>query len=709
MTDTALLDVTSAHSAFKPPKRVTVAEGAADTLFIRQPGGYTGYWSADETPYMIEPMNMTASRLHESVCFVGPARTGKTMGLIDGWMAHCIACDPGDMLIVQMTQDKARDFSKTRVDRAIANSPKLESMLGSDSNDDNTHDKLFKNGMWLKIGWPTASQLSGSDYRYVGITDYDRIQDDINGEGSAFKLGLKRTTTFMSRGMCTVESSPGRDIVDPKWEAASPHEAPPVSGILGIYNQSDRRRWHWSCPDCGDYFEATPGLGLFRLPKDAVLLDMIRSVDIDLLAKQYNKITCPCCGSVFGDTHKYQMNKRGRWVGEGQWVEQDGTICGTPMSSSIAGYWLGGVAAAYQSWTSLITRYLQGLREYALNGSEETLKATTNTDQGMPYTSRLLLEAVENQGDPVSRKEVDLERFIVPDDARFLAASVDVQGGSNARFVVEVHAIGAHFEAWVIDRYNIEISEREGMGSDFAPLDPASYQEDWDMLTKHVVNATYRLNEEGKELRIKMIAVDTGGEHKKKTDPNKRGEGVSEKAYKWYRNLRKQGKHANVMLLKGASTASAPIIRQTLVGAQVKGQEGDIPLFMVNTNLLKDQVSTAIKRRTPGPNYMHYPDWLPKSYFDELSAEVRNPNGTWMQVKKRNEAFDLHGYIRAACLRLGVDKISNWDNAPLWAAPLTFNSDVISSDERRRVQSENGGVSLVKRSARRVNRSSYVR
>lgn len=708
MSDAALQDLTSAYSAFRPPKRVSVAEGASQSLYIRQPGGYTGFWSADETPYMIEPMNMTASRVHESVCFVGPARTGKTMGLLDGWVAHCVTCDPGDMLIVQMTQDKAREYSKTRIDRAIRHSPALSELLSPKSNDDNTHDKLFKHGMWLKIGWPTVSQLSSSDYRYVALTDYDRMPDDIDGEGSAFKLGLKRTTTFMSRGMCVVESSPGHDITDPKWKPALPHEAPPVSGVLGIYNQSDRRRWHWPCPDCGDYFEAAPGLQLFGLPKSTELLELIRSVDIDDLARQYNKIVCPCCGSVIDDTHKYGMNQRGRWVGEGQWVTPDGVLQGKPMSSSIAGYWLGGVAAAYQSWTSLVTRYLQGLREYALTGSEMTLKVTTNTDQGMPYTSRLLLEAVENEGNPMTRREGVLERYIVPDDARFLAASVDVQGGSNARFVVEVHAVGPYMEQWVVDRFNIEVSERPGMGSEFAPLDPASYQEDWELLTKHVVDATYRLNEEGKELRIKMIAVDTGGEHKKKSDPNKRGEGVSEKAYAWYRGLRKVGKHGNVMLIKGTSTSGAPIIRQTLVGAQVKGQEGDIPLFMINPNLLKDQVSTAIKRKTPGPNYVHFPEWLPQAYFDELSAEVRNPNGTWMQIKKRNEAFDLHGYIRAACLRLGVDKIKDWDNAPTWAAPLKSNSDVISSAERRRIQSENGGAPLVRRSARRVNRSRYL-
>ncbi|EHW46385.1 bacteriophage tail assembly protein [Escherichia coli DEC9B] len=57
-------------------------------------------------------MNCLASREYDAVIFVGPARTGKTIGLIDGWIVYTIVCDPSDMLVVQMTEDKAREHSK---------------------------------------------------------------------------------------------------------------------------------------------------------------------------------------------------------------------------------------------------------------------------------------------------------------------------------------------------------------------------------------------------------------------------------------------------------------------------------------------------------------------------------------------------------------------------------------------------------------------
>lgn len=688
----ALSDIASPFEAFRPPLRVSVSQGAAKNLFIRQPGGYTGPWSADETPYMVEPMNKCASRRHEAVCFVGPARTGKTMGLIDGFLAYAVTCDPGDMLIVQMTQDKAREYSKTRVDRAIRYSPAIAAMRTASGHDDNTHDKMFRHGMWVKIGWPTVTQLSGSDYRYVVLTDFDRMPDDIDGEGSAYGLALKRTQTFLSRGMCVVESSPGRELTDPNWRPHSAHEAPPCSGILGIYNRSDRQRWFWPCPDCGEFFEAAPGLGLFNLPTDEILIDAVRVADLDEIAREHNRIICPHCGVMIDKRHKQPMNRLGRWIAEGQTIDAAGRIHGDALRSPIAGYWLGGVAAAYQSWHSLVMRYLQGLREYVMSGSEMALQNTINTDQGMPYMSRVLIEASRSSAGPEGRKNAELERFIVPAWARFIVAAVDVQGGQGARFVVQVHAVGAHLEQCVIDRYSITDSKREGPDGGPAPVDPAAYPEDWNLLTELVVKATYRLQEEGRELRIRMVAVDTGGE-----------DGVTAQAYDWFRRVRREQYHGRVMLVKGGSAKAGPLIRESMVGGKKQGDKGDVPLYVLNPNQLKDAVASSMKRTEPGPGYMHIPAWLPRSFFDELNAEVRQPNGTWMKVRKRNESFDLCAYIRAAVLRLGGDRI-NWEAPPEWARPLGENPDVISSAERRAIQ----GPADVGAVRRRVGRSAYL-
>jgi phage terminase large subunit GpA-like protein len=716
----ALSDVCSGYAALKPPLRVSVSQGAQSNLIIRQTGAAGGPWSPDETPYMVEPMDMLASRKHEAVAFAGPARTGKTAGLLLGWMAHTVVNDPGDMLFLQMSKDKAREFSKTDVDRAMRNSPALAALKSDRDIDSNTFDTMFRHGVWLRIAWPTVSNVSGSTYRYVAITDLDRIAnaENVDGEGPLFNLALKRTTTFLSRGMCLAESSPGIEVADPNWTPATLHEAPPVTGILGIYNRSDRRRWYWKCPDCRSRFEAAPGVGLFNLPPDEQIIDEVRSANVGNMARHYAKVVCPCCGSVLEFKYRNMMNRRGIWVPDGQHLTDDDELVGDAPGSTIAGYWLGGVAAAYQTWNSLLERYFQGLRDYALTGSEETLKTTINTDQGMPYTPRHLVENSSKTRNPEDRANEDVERYIVPPWARCVMGSVDVQGGVNSRFVVQVHAIGPYQEQQLVDRFEIKLSTREGMGQEFAPIDPASYPEDWDVLTERLLRATWRTPTEGREIQMKLLVVDSGGE-----------DGVTINAEAWWRRLRKIGMASRVRLYKGASSKTAPIIKESMVGKRKTTGKADIPLLLCNPNLLSDAVDAGLRRQTPGPGYIHFPapkhptknpdGWLPQSFFDELKSEVRSKNGTWQQIRKRNETFDLCRMIRAGMLFLGLDKVKDWNLVPDWLAPLDQNALVIDAETRREMKENTPVATQVEKEvvvvprrpkrARRAAASPYVR
>ena len=633
----------------------------------------------------------------------GLVPTHNTVALVDAWMAHAVVNDPGDMAIFQMTQDKAREYSKQRLDRAIKNSPRLHAMRSVMARDDNLHDKQFKNGMWVRIAWPTATNMASTSYRYVAGTDYDRWPDDIDGEGDGFTLMGKRTTTFLSRGMVAVESSPGRPAVDPSWRPSSPHEGPPVGGVGGIYNRGDRRRWYWRCPHCRDWLEASPGLGLFGLPSDDELLEDIRELDIDAFARQYARVICPNAGCIIQPHAREGMNRGGIWLPDGVTIDDHDRLSGTAKTSSIASFWLGGAAATYVTWEQLVRKHLQALLEYSMTGSELQLMTTANTDQGVPYMSRLLVAAAAGRSG--QRYDADLKRYHVPDAGRFLVAAVDVQGGKGARFEVQVHAIGPHQEQWLVDRYAITRSRREGFGEDFAPIDPASYPEDWDLITEKVLKATYRTSDPEREMRVKMVLVDSGGE-----------DGVTSNAYAWYRRLRNENLQRKVRLTKGASTRVDWHVKETMVGG--KQGSGDVPLWLLDPNKFKDLVSANLQRKTPGPGYYHFPEprhpvknpdgWLPQAFFDELAAEVRNDNGVWEKVKKRNESFDLCYMVRAGCMMLGADKRTFWDAPPGWALPHDLNSEIAVREVRRaEMDTSEAGVRLPV-AERRVRRSSYL-
>jgi len=665
-------DLKGCLGALQRPRRVPVSQGASEILVLSDPGGYSGPWQLSMVPYLKKPMDELASRYYESVCFVGPARTGKTAGLILGWMAHVVVHDIGRMMIVHMTADKASQLSKLEVEPAIEASPKWRAVKSPSAHDNNINLKVFKHGMAVKFAYPTPAHLAGFTYRYVALTDYDRFPS-FRGGGEIYDTAHKRTETSMSRRMTLVESSPERDIEDPLWRPATSHEAPPCGGILGIYNRGDRQRWHWPCPHCGEYFEAKPGLELFAtLPDAEELIATIRDIDINRFAGQHSQIWCPHCAAQITAEHKFAMNTRGVWVAEGQRVLPNGTLEGEALTSRIASFWLGGVAAAYQSWEGIVRQYLYGLQQYALSGSEETLRKSVFTDQAMPYLPRSLIENTELA--PEERAE-DHRQYYVPDWTRFLVATVDVQGGVRASFVVQVHAIGENLEQAIVDRYSITDSPR---GKE-RQIDPSVYIEDWEAVTQKVVeNVTYKIAD-GRELLIHAVGVDTGGEA-----------GVTTLAYSWYQSLRARRLNQRVFLLKGEGRKLGFLTKQSW-GRDTHGRKmRDVPLYLVDTNATKNVVAAQMRRVTPGPGYMHFPKWLKRSFYEELKSERVDKNGKWFKIRERNEAFDLWVYVIAVCHILGPAndlKVFDWSNPPPWARPLDGgNSNVITRDERRELK-----------------------
>lgn len=652
----------------RPPQRITVADAAARDLNIVNPSGSIGTWSPDVAPYMVEPMNMTRSRLYEAVVFAGPARSGKTVALVDGNITYSITCDPADTLVVQTSQSQAEDFSKTRIDRAIKASPALAARLSPRAHDDNVLLKFFRSGMALRIGWPSIGQLSGKDIRRVLMTDVDNFTGDLSID-EAFGYALKRTQTYMSAGMLVAESSPARDYTKQGWRPSTPHEAPPADGILALYNRGDRRRFFWPCVECKARFEAKPGLDLFRLPPFEELVETMRAADPLELSERWSLVFCPHCGVGIEHRWKRAMNLAGVWAPEGTMVNQDGSLSGTPLRSRIASFYLGGVAAAYQPWSSLVERYLQAVKHYAVTGESRPLKSTMNVDQAVPFVP-ISNKAARDSHFLRSRAEAWLEQH-VPGGCRFLTAAVDIQ---KHRFVVQVRGWGERGEKWIVDRYALKSSARDDGRGGKLPLDPAGYLEDWGRLIEKVIERRYPLSDgSGRSMPIMFVAIDSGGRA-----------GVTERAYDFWRLLRSRNLHRRVRLVKGASSDSAPRVEEKYPDTRKRrdrkaGAAGDVPVVMLNTTILKDSIVADLQRTVPGPGYFHFPEWLPTSFYEELTAEVRgakrweNPSGA------RNEAFDLEVYNLAAGLLLKVESI-DWNAPPRWAESWDRNSEVNTTE-----------------------------
>lgn len=661
--ETAKAARTDSGYILRAPRRMRVADAVAQYMRVPMGAGNSVPWDPLVAPYVIEPMNCLASREYDAVIFVGPARTGKTIGLIDGWVIYNVICDPADMLIIQMTEEKAREHSKKRLARTFRVSPEVVSRLSPNKNDNNVYDRTFLADNYLKIGWPSVNIMSSSDYKCVALTDYDRFPEDIDGEGDAFSLASKRTTTFMSSGMTLVESSPGRDVKDVKWRRTSPHEAPPTTGILSLYNRGDRRRWYWPCPHCGEYFQ----------PCGDVVAGF-RDIADPVLASEAAYIQCPSCSGRILPEQKRELNGRGVWLRDGESINADGSRYGDPRRSRIASFWMEGPAAAYQTLSQLVYKLLTAEQEYETTGSEETLKTVINTDWGLPYLPRASMEQrkselLEQRAEPVPSRSV-------PDGVNFLVATVDVQAGRHRRFVVQVTGYGSRGERWIIDRYNITQSLRGDSDGESQRIDPASYPEDWDVLLTDVFHKSWPLaSDPSQQMRLMAMAVDSGGE-----------DGVTDNAYKFWRRCRRDGLGKRIYLFKGDSIRRAKLITRTFpdntgrTGRRAQAA-GDVPLWLLQTDALKDRVNNALWRDSPGPGYVHFPDWLGSWFYDELTYEERSSDGKWSKPGRgANEAFDLMVYAEALVILHGYEKI-RWPDAPEWASRETWLECVPDSTE----------------------------
>lgn len=594
------------------------------------------------------------------------------------WIAHSVVYDPADIMIVQTSNTTARDFSIRRVDRLHRHSPEVGSRLIARKDADNKFDKMYASGMLLTLSWPTINELSGKPIPRLWLTDYDRMTQDVDGEGSPFDLARKRATTFGNFGMCAAESSPGFMVSDPKWRPTTPHEAPPTQGILALYNRGDRRRWMWRCvmPGCGLPFE--PDFSLLNFPDSADAME----------AAEMATMRCPHCGTDYshdptdGLPGKHEMNRNGRWVRDGMSWTADGRMVGKPIRSSIASFWLKGTAAAFSSWKTLVFNYLSAMQELESTGQEEALKTTVNTDQGLPYVPRALDSGRSPQD--LEARAIDIGMRVVPLLGRFLVACIDVQ---KNRFVVQVHAICENRDIAVIDRFEIKKSERRDEDGERLWVNPGAHAEDWRLLTSEVMLRTYPLADgSGRRMAVHLTVCDSGGK-----------EGVTANAYSFYRWLKNPKDETEVedgyswepnlaprfLLLKGASSPGAPRLRIDYPDSGRKdrsaGARGEIPVGFMNTQTLKDQLNHMLDRTEPGGRLI-FPNWLDATFFTELTVEVKDPKKGWINPRSyRNESWDLLVYCLAACMapRVRLDTI-RFDDPPTWAERWDDNSLVYS-------------------------------
>ena len=181
---------------------------------------------------------------------------------------------------------------------------------------------------------------------------------------------------------------------------------------------------------------------------------------------------CESCGAIWTDTDRHDA------VAKGQWVASKPDVIG------VAGFHITGLLSPWVALADIVQEFLMSKNDPAL------LQVWTNTVLGEPFEPAQ--ETVE--GSSLLRRGENYGPQSIPDAVRMLTAGVDVQGD---RLEVQILGFGAFEEIWAV-RYEV------------LPGDPAQ-RGVWDLLDG-VLAESYR-TDAGRELRVRVTCVDSGGHH----------------------------------------------------------------------------------------------------------------------------------------------------------------------------------------------------
>lgn len=328
----------------------------------------------------------------------------------------------------------------------------------------------------------------------------------------------------------------------------------------------------------------------------------------------------PCmeCGAIHHERDKNRMFARGAWS---DGVVGDGQTESFTISAMFAPYgWL--------PWKALLDEYQEAKTKLEA-GSDEQMITFYNT-----RLARCWARAKEKTRHEDLMARVEAYKLgTVPAEGLVLTAAIDTQ---NDRLEYKAVAWGEGLESWIVDFHVIHGD----------PSDEATWKK-----ADRLLQTRYR-HVYGELLGIEAAFVDSGGAH-------------TQDVYDFTYTLRRRGVHA----IKGASRPGRPIIssKPTIVDITPRGkaEKRGGKLWFVGTDTAKDYLAGRWKL-SAGAGAVHFPQGLPESYFEQLTAEFRVTKfkrgfkvSVWEKKPgDRNEALDLMVYNLAAAYHLGLNRKS---------------------------------------------------
>lgn len=365
-------------------------------------GPEPGRWRTERTPYMRAIMDAVTSPSVTEVVMCTGVQLGKTELLLNT-VCYYVQYDPSPILLVEPSEDLARDIGQDRIDAMITASPELRPLFGLDAECRKStktgrlklDTKRFPGGFLKLASAASPTALKSRPIRVILCDEVDTFPP--RSDGNAVDMAIARASNFVDRKVL-LTSTPGTLASSEIWRR------------LG---HCARYEYHIPCPHCG--------------AASAWSWSMVHWDDDDPATA---RMECPACGGVIrdGSCAPYPLLARGEWV----------CVSGDPSDGHL-GFHLPGLYSPWMSLSGMVSEWLAATHARDV----DRLRTFIQDRLAEPWDERPPAWHERTSDQAGDRFEDSPDHTAV----RYLTAGVDVQ---RDRVEISVWGFGPNMESWAV-------------------------------------------------------------------------------------------------------------------------------------------------------------------------------------------------------------------------------------------------------------------
>ncbi len=432
-----------------PPEKILPSVWAAKHLIVPDGPKAGEKWSAELTPYIIEPLDMLAPDSGvNKVVIRKSAQTGFTT-LALAFIGHSIDTDPCRMMVVQPTESALNDFNRDKLGECIEQTPvlrrKVRSQVSRSGAGSTAYSKRFNGGSLTLAIATSSADLRSKTIKKVVKDEASGYPADLDGQGSPHAMievryeSFRRTEDWKELNISTPVLK-GECYIDQEFETG------------------DKRYWHIECPGCGEAIYFVFDKSTFRYNAEY----------------PYNAhYVPPCCGVPIEAHQKYDLVAKTPF----KWIATD------PGPGKHVSYHFDALSSPLVPWDLIAERAV-------LAGDDPVKqKGFYNLTLGLAFEMKGDVPDYERL---MERRE-DYGRFTLPPPVLMLVGSADIQ---MRGIYYEILGLAPDAQSWVIDAGYLDGDTSDPAGGAFALLD-------------EVYHKTYA-DAFGNQRGVDMFGVDSG-------------------------------------------------------------------------------------------------------------------------------------------------------------------------------------------------------